>query len=67
VSETERLRSFEIENQIESCGLPDRQVGAFRSFKDFAGVDADLTMSFHDIGIVTHQAASRRKVTKSHS
>jgi hypothetical protein len=53
-----RLRRFEIEGQLDSGGLLDRQVGRFGAVENPAHKDAELTPAFKTTA-VAHQAAGQ--------
>jgi len=40
----ERLRRFAVENQLDFCGLLDRQIGRFLAFENAPGIDASLVV-----------------------
>ena len=52
-----RSRCLKVDDQLEFGRLRYRQVGGLRAFEDFAGIDADLTKRFREVGAVAHQPA----------
>src|SRR5215813_14135953 len=56
----ERAGGGQIDDQIKLGRLHYRQVGRLSTLKDFAGVDADLTVRFRLARSVAHEAASFR-------
>ena len=62
--ETERLRSLEVDDQLELRGLLYRQVGWLFALEDAAGVDASKTERVRITASVAHQAASRRELAQ---
>ena len=61
--EPERLRSLDVDDQLEFGRLHHRQVGRFLALEDAAGIVADLTKSIPNIGSVTHQSADFGNLT----
>src|SRR5262249_23278180 len=55
--EAERLRSVEIDDQLESRGLRDREISWLFALENAAGIDADLTPYIRQAGAVAHQCA----------
>jgi hypothetical protein len=55
--EAESLRSFEIDDQLKSCGLLDGQVGRFLPLEDAPGVNAGQIIGIQYVGPIAHQAA----------
>src|SRR5262249_59872883 len=61
--ETKPLRSDAVDDQLESRGLHDRNIGGLRALEDEARVDPSLTLGFRDAGAVAHEAAARHELT----
>src|SRR6187397_1945495 len=62
--EAKRLGRSEIDDQLKLRWLLNWQIGGKSALEDFTNVDADLTVRIHNVRVVTHQAARRRKVAK---
>src|SRR5262249_13670919 len=60
--EAECLGGLKIDEQLDFCGLLDRQVGRLLALENASGVDADLTVHVRIATSVAHQAASRREL-----
>src|SRR5712691_419920 len=57
--EAERLRGLEVGDQLDFCGLLDRQVGGLGTFEDSHSVGASLAIRVRDAASVAHQTARR--------
>src|SRR6266478_6192603 len=55
--EAKQPRSLQVDDELEFGRLHDRQVGGLPALEYAAGVDADLTIHVHTIGVVAHQPA----------
>src|SRR5215831_14428832 len=55
--EAEHRCSLQIDNQLESCRLKDRQIARVGAGKNLAGVDAVLTIAVVDVGAIARQPA----------
>jgi hypothetical protein len=55
--EAERLRGFEINDQLDFGGLLDRQVTRLLALEYPSGVDADLTVRVRKTSSIARQAA----------
>jgi hypothetical protein len=57
----ERLRSFEIDHQLEGRRLRNRQIGRLGTLQNSPGVNAGLAKESVGVGAIAHQAAGRYK------
>src|SRR5262249_5359116 len=64
-SEAEHPSGLVIDDELELARLHDRQVRGLRALEDAAGVDTQLAKHIRNVGSVTHEAASCRKVTRT--
>src|SRR5664279_4785371 len=55
----ERICSLEVNDQLDLCGLLDRQVGRLLALEYPPGVDANQTVWLLSVASVAHQAAGR--------
>src|SRR5262249_58919402 len=58
-TEAERLRGFEVNDQLELGWLDDRQVCWLFAFEDAPGIAADLAPRFRLAVSITHQSPRR--------
>src|SRR4249920_492219 len=56
--EPERPGGFEIDDQLDFCGLLNRKIGRFGSLENPARVNANASVCIGETGPVAHQAAS---------
>ena len=56
--EAERLGGLEVDDQLESRGLQNRQIGRFGAFENPAGIDAKLTICVGNAGSIGRQGTS---------
>src|SRR6202011_2863439 len=61
--DAERSRRLKVDDELEFGRLQHRQVGGLGALEDAAGMDADLTKHFCEIGSVAHQPAGCHKIT----
>jgi hypothetical protein len=54
--EAEPLGGLEVDDQLDLCGLLDRQVGRLLALEDSSGAAAGLVVSVHNTASVAHQA-----------
>ena len=59
----ECLRRFEIEGQLDSCGLLNRQIGWLIAVENAPGIDSKFVQGIDDAGAIAHQAAAQRVLT----
>jgi hypothetical protein len=55
--DAERLRGFEVDDQLDLGDLLHRQVGGFFALENAAGVDANAAMGIEIVGSVAHKTA----------
>ena len=55
--ELQRLRGFEVDDQLESCRLLDREIGWLGTLEDLAGVNADQAKGSCEAWSIADQAA----------
>src|SRR6516225_3168988 len=63
--ETKRLRSLQVDDELEFGRLNDRQVRRLGSLEDATGVNRRLPSLLPDVGSIAHQPACHRELTKS--
>src|SRR5262245_34174349 len=61
--EAERLGGPDIDEELEFCGLDDRDIGGLGALEDAASVDPSLTIGFRNAGAVAHQPTARHELT----
>src|SRR6516225_8092212 len=60
--DAERLRCLEVNDQLETGRLLDRQIGGLLALEDPAGISAGLAPDINVVNSITDQAASCREV-----
>src|SRR6516162_6591700 len=55
--DAQRLRGFEIEDELKLCRLHDWQVGWLSPLQNPTGIDSDLPKRVHKSGAIAHQGA----------
>src|SRR4051812_12070827 len=55
--ETERLRGLEVDDELETRRLQDRELGRFYTTENLADVNSAMAVLLSNAGAVTHQAA----------
>ena len=55
--EAQRLRGFEVDDQLESCRLLDREIGWLGTLEDLAGVNADQAKGSCEAWSIADQVA----------
>src|SRR5262245_33738321 len=65
--EAERLRSFQVDHQVEfSLGCSDRNVGGFLAFENACHIcAAEAACGTYDVRAVAHRPAGRRELPKT--
>jgi hypothetical protein len=61
--EAERLGGFEIDGQLDFCGLLDRKISRFLDFENAPGMDASSAVRIAEAAAIANQAASQDELT----
>ena len=60
----DRLRRFEVEDQLDFCDLLHRKVGRLVAFENSPGIDAGLLVEIAEAAAIAHKAADQDGLTE---
>src|SRR5882757_5870607 len=61
--EAEGFGGLEVDDELEPCRPPHRQIAGLLAAENATGIDAELAILLRDVGPVAHQSAGFGKVT----